>query len=130
MAEVHRLVGVYDADGSLSGEIRYVLGKVTGRAHCALCDITHGMIRRRPAYDEAVSTLPVPLDLVHLDERSPAEEAVSDGRTPCVLADTDEGLVLLMGPQELDACEADPARFVAAVGSAVTTSGLHYGPRP
>jgi hypothetical protein len=43
---IARLIGVYNAEGSLRGELAYLLGKLTGRAHCALCDITHGALRR------------------------------------------------------------------------------------
>jgi len=38
-------VGIYNADGSLLGEVSYVLAKYTGRGHCELCDITHGTFR-------------------------------------------------------------------------------------
>jgi hypothetical protein len=44
---VRRLVGVYDADGTLRGEVGYWVGARLGRAHCALCDITHSPIRER-----------------------------------------------------------------------------------
>ena len=47
MAELTRLVGVYDADGTLRGELTYWVGARLGRAHCSLCDITHGMFRER-----------------------------------------------------------------------------------
>ena len=46
MARYQELVGVYHADGSLLGEARYVVGKILGRAHCSLCDITHDMVRK------------------------------------------------------------------------------------
>ncbi|MGA1089849.1 MAG: hypothetical protein ACO3X2_10375, partial [Candidatus Nanopelagicales bacterium] len=68
MAAIRRLVGVYDADGDLRGEIAYLAGKFGGR-HCALCDITHSPVRRRREWDDYVSTLPVPFDLVHRNKR-------------------------------------------------------------
>jgi hypothetical protein len=37
---IHRLVGVYNADGTLLGEVRYFVAARLGRAHCPLCDIT------------------------------------------------------------------------------------------
>ena len=43
MAEPETLVGIFDADGGLRGELRYVIDKLAGRGHCALCDITHGL---------------------------------------------------------------------------------------
>ena len=33
---------IYDADGSLAGELSYALGKLAGARRCALCDISHG----------------------------------------------------------------------------------------
>ena len=41
------LVGVYHADGSLLGELRYIWGKLRGTAHCTLCDITHGRLSEK-----------------------------------------------------------------------------------
>jgi hypothetical protein len=39
MTDIRRLTGVYNARGTLAGEFVYVLGKLSGRAHCGLCDI-------------------------------------------------------------------------------------------
>jgi hypothetical protein len=39
---IRRLVGVYNANGTVGGELAYFLGARLGRAHCSLCDITHG----------------------------------------------------------------------------------------
>ena len=46
VAPIERLIGVYDADGGLRGELAYVLGHLAGRAECALCDITHSAVRK------------------------------------------------------------------------------------
>ena len=46
-------MGIYNADGSLLGEISYVVAKYTGRGHCELCDITHGTFRRKRSWDVA-----------------------------------------------------------------------------
>jgi len=51
------LIGVYDADGGLLGEAAYVWGKVRRTRHCALCDITHGRVQRRPEWDQMVADL-------------------------------------------------------------------------
>ena len=93
---VTRLTGVYHADGSILGELKYVAGTLVGRAHCPLCDITHGRVREKARWRAERERLPVPFTAVHLDERSPAEAAASDGRTPCVLAHTDAGIELLL----------------------------------
>ena len=110
-AVIRRLIGVYHADGGLRGEMTYVIAKVRGRAHCGLCDITHRGFRRRQAWTAMVADLPVPVDLVHLNEREPDVQEVTDGRTPCVLAVTDQGLVVLLDRGDLEPLAGDVDRF-------------------
>lgn len=118
-AGVTRLTGVYQADGSLIGELRYVVGTVFGQAHCSLCDITHGRVRQKAAWRDERDRLPVPFRAVHLDERTPEEVEASDGHTPCVLAHSTEGISVLLGPQDLDACGGEPAALAAAITRAL-----------
>lgn len=109
---VIRLVGVYDADGGLLGEAAYVWGKLRGTRHCALCDITHGRVRRRPEWDNMVSDLGMPVDLLHLDEMPPdVRQAVAACGAPTVLARTAAGLRPLVVSAELDALEGSVARL-------------------
>lgn len=106
MAEraIVELVGVYHADGGLLGEPRYVVGKVLGTAHCALCDITHSPVRRKKEWDSMVARLGVPVTLLHLNEM-PAEvaAAVAASGSPVLLARlSDGGLATLLDAAELD----------------------------
>jgi len=109
---VTRLVGVYDANGGLLGEAAYVWGKVRGTRHCALCDLTHGRVRRRPEWDRMVADLGVPVDLLHLNEM-PADvrQAVAACGAPVVLARTGDGLEPLLVGAELDELDGSVARF-------------------
>jgi hypothetical protein len=124
--ELRSLVGVYHAEGTLRGEIAYTVGKLLGRAHCALCDITHGAVRRKREFDACAAGLPVPFDLVHLDERDADVAAASGGDTPCVLARTDDGVVRLVEPDVLESCAGDPVALVAAIEAAVAGRGLAW----
>jgi len=54
------LIGVYDADGGLRGELSCVFGHQPGRRQCGLCDITHSPVRRKAAWDAMVAGLSVP----------------------------------------------------------------------
>jgi len=97
------LIGVYHADGGLLGELRYVLGKARGTAHCALCDITHGSVRRKPEWDSACADFSIPIRLVHLNERTAAEADACTIGTPTVLAAYADGsLAPLLGPADLE----------------------------
>lgn len=125
MAVIRRLVGVYDADGGLRGELAYLAGKVQGR-HCSLCDITHSPVRRRREWDSYVATLPVPFEVVHRNERDPGIAVATSGHEPCVVAEcADGGIVLLLDDAALrSAGSVDGMR--QAVDAAVDREGLSW----
>ena len=125
MAELTRLVGVYDADGTLRGELTYFVGARLGRAHCSLCDITHGLVRERADWRDCRDGLSVPFDTVHRDELPPALVGF-DAAYPYVAAETDDGPVLLLDGAALQACGGDPEALVAALEAAVAEQGLAW----
>lgn len=113
------LVGIYHADGGLLGELQYVLGKAFGTAHCALCDITHGTVRRKAAWDAACRNSSVPIRLVHLNERSAKEAAACTLGTPTVLARYDDDTIrAMLGPEDLE-LNGSVTEFFAAVERAL-----------
>ena len=40
---IEEFIGVYDADGTIVGEVSYWIGARLGRTHCSLCELTHGL---------------------------------------------------------------------------------------
>ncbi len=123
---IRRLVGIYDADGTLRGELTYWVGARLGRAHCALCDITHGSVREKAEWKTCRLGLPVAFDTYHRNDQPDDVRAVLAGTYPAVLADTDDGPILLLGPGELEACEMSPDRLISAIESAVERRGLRW----
>lgn len=123
---VRMLTGVYHADGGLRGELAYVVGRALGRAHCALCDITHGTVSEKASWSTCRAALPVPFEVVHRNERSAEVHAATEGWTPCVVAHTDGGVIRLVGPDELEACDGEPASLVAAIERAAAAAGLRW----
>jgi len=107
-----RFAGIYNADGTVLGEITYVLRKYTGRGHCELCDITHGTVRRKPGWDAACGRAGLDIELLHRDEATP-EQLAAAGELPAVVENRDGQWVRVMGPAELGACNGDPDTFVA-----------------
>jgi hypothetical protein len=126
---VTELVGVYDADGGLAGEARYVIGHLLGRAECSLCDITHGRVRRKREFDEFRVRLGIPFEVVHRNERSPEVAAVTVGALPCVVAVTGGGLVTVLGRVELEECAGDVDQFERALLAAIAAKGLSFANR-
>lgn len=123
---VVRLVGVYDADHTLRGELTYWIGARLGRAHCALCDITHGTFRERRDWQDRRAGLPVPFDAYHRDDQPAAVRAATGSVAPVVVAETVDGVVVLLGPEDLEACAGSPARLVDRIEAAATSRGLTW----
>lgn len=110
------LVGVYDADGGLVGEARYVIGHLLGRAECALCDVTHSPVRRKRSWDAMVARLGIPVDLVHRNEIPSDVAACVDGAgLPCVVGRGAGGVEVVLGRAELAALGGSVEAFETAM---------------
>lgn len=123
---IQRLVGVYDADGTITGELAYFVGARLGRRHCALCDITHGLVRERDDWRRCRASLPVPFETFHRNDQPDAVRALLAGTYPAVVAETDEGWTVLLGPPDLEACSSSPEVLVAALESASDRLALRW----
>jgi hypothetical protein len=125
-ARITRLVGVYDADGTLRGELAYWVGARLGRRHCSLCEITHGSVRRRPEWITCQAGLPVPFHTYHRNDRPDHIRLASDDQTPVVVAETDNGSVMLLTPVDLEQCAGSADRLVDAIERAAGRLGLAW----
>lgn len=127
MSEVVTLLAVYDADGTIIGELSYFVGKRFGRAHCGLCDITHGLVRERDDWRRHRAELPSPFETFHRDDQPAAVQAASGGVVPVIAAvTTDRGTVVLLQPEAIDRCAGSPARLIDAIHAAAANHGLTW----
>ncbi|MFO8075988.1 MAG: hypothetical protein R6T85_07705 [Egibacteraceae bacterium] len=130
MTMITGLAGVYDADGGLRGEAAYVLGHLLGRRECALCDLTHGPLRRKAEWDAMTAALPVPFTLAHRNEVAPALGALVAGALPCVVAETADTPRIVVDAASLAACGGEVEAFAETLEAAVAGAGLLWpGPR-
>jgi len=111
-----RLIGVYNADGGVVGELKYFFGHLIGIAKCELCDVTHSPIRKKASFDQLTKTFKAEFGLdfalKHLNERTEAETRASAGKEPCVLAEYADGsLGMFLDRQELREVKGDVGRF-------------------
>lgn len=119
-AAVRRVVGVYDADGTWWGEVSYFVGARLGRAHCALCDITHGTLREKAEWRRCRDALPVPVECFHRDDQPAAVREAAAGVVPVVVAEcVDAPPVVLLGPDDLEACAGSVEAFAARLAEAL-----------
>lgn len=125
---VDRLLGVYNADGGLVGELRYVVGHLLGTTSCALCDITHSPIRRKKEWDALVAELGIRVDLRHLNELDDRERAAVGDDAPIVLVESEGMLRPLLDAEQLTALDGSVAAFGVAVRAAL--DDVSRGPAP
>lgn len=121
--DLRSIVGVYDADGTLAGEVRYWFGARIGRSHCDLCDISHGTFRAKPAWASMVARARVPIETWHRDDAPVEVLAATGGRLAAVVAVTDRGVVPLLGPAELAALDGDVDAFALTLDRSVIARG-------
>jgi len=128
MSEVTEFAGVYDADGGVRGEVTYVIGHMLGRTHCALCDITHSPVRRKPAWDAMVATLGLPVRLLHRNELhaerdSALASAIQGEPLALVAAHVDGAWQVALTARDLATVGGDIDRFKATLLSRVRERG-------
>jgi len=108
---VHKLILVYAADsGKLSAFVDSAR-KLFQLKGCTLCSITHGLAGEKGEWRECREELGLPVDYLHRDELSEELRRVVGTQLPCVLAQTDAGPVLLLGPDVLDRCRGSVDDF-------------------
>ena len=121
---VRQFVGVYDADGTVLGEIRYWVGARFGRSHCALCEITHGPFRERSEWHRFVETLTTEFVTFHRDDAPVDVLEVCDGRLAAVAVRTDDSVLVLLDNAALEDVGRDIEVFRAAIVRRCSELGL------
>ena len=125
--KVTRVLGVYDADGTVLGELSYFVRARFGRAHCELCDITHGRLRERRDWREQRPRLPVPVAVYHRDDQPETARLAGGSSPPVVLVETNDGrCTALLSRSDVEACAGSPRRLVDAIVEGVSRRGLRW----
>lgn len=114
---VRELIGVYDADATLWGEVSYWVGARLGRRHCDLCDITHGMFTKKSQWQACEARLPVPFATFHRNDQPADVRACIGTHLPAVVARTDGGVIMFATPDELESCNGNPETLLALLAS-------------
>lgn len=125
-ATVRRLIGVYDADGTVLGELSYWLGARLGRRHCSLCDVTHGSIRVSKEWVRCREQLAVPFDTFHRNDQPSAVRSATGNTAPVVVAETDDGICLLLDDAAIASCDGSAERLRAAIDAALPGRGIRW----
>jgi hypothetical protein len=116
---IERLTFVYDADGSLAGEVKYWFGTLFGAEHCSLCDLTHGRWGRRSEFLQCADRLGVPIDYRHRDDVDRDLAAVAPAWPAVIGHDADGTPHVLLGREMLADMHGDVDSFESALRAAL-----------
>jgi hypothetical protein len=128
-SSITRLIGVYDADGTLRGELAYWVGARLGRTHCSLCEITHGLVRERSDWKSCKEGIAVPFDTYHRNDQPSSVRSATGDTAPVVVAETTSGITVLLGSTALDSCGGSVDQLIEMIEAAVLENGLEW-PNP
>jgi hypothetical protein len=117
-AAYEEYVGIYDADATLWGEVSYWVGARLGTRHCSLCEVTHGMFRRKAEWDRCAASLPAPFTAFHRNDAPPAALAAADGSFPIVLGRSADDFTIVLTDAQIAQCHGSPEALAAMLGQA------------
>jgi len=118
------LVGVYDADGTTAGEIRYWFGARFGLSHCSLCEITHGVFREKSEWRVVRDALAIQFTTFHRNDAPADVVSAASGRFPVVVARSASETFVVLSAEDLESLNGDSKRFVATLEAACVRMGL------
>lgn len=104
---------IYNASGTIAGELNYLYGKYFQDEHCELCDITHGTVSAKPEWKAWISALKCENYVLHTNEAEEMNVDYSRFELPVVLVDRGNGLEELVTKEEM----ADSGKGVEAFGA-------------
>lgn len=107
-----RYVGIYNADGTVLGELRYVVGKLRGTTSCSLCDITHGKVRPRKEFFTACAQAAIEIELLHRNEAT-SEQLAAAGVLPALIAEVEGTWQCVLTASDLEECAGSPAQLIS-----------------
>jgi hypothetical protein len=104
VAEIEKIVLIYDGDSGLGAMVLDVLKKAMGREDCALCEITYSPIGKRRAWVACSARLGVPVEELHRDQL-PESWGIGRADLPCIVGSgSDPRPRILLTAAEIAAC--------------------------
>lgn len=110
---VEKLIFVYRADTGRVNALIDSAKKLLMIRGCTLCSITHGLAGEKQEWRTCREEIGVPVEVVHRDElHGEVARAVGEA-LPCVVAQVDGELSVLLDPEILQRCLGSVADFKA-----------------
>ena len=113
MIEKKVVFGIYNADGSFLGELRYSISKVVGKSSCSLCDLTHGWNPfGKRKWKTVCKSSDLDIQLIHRDEAT-ASQLKTAADLPSFITESDGGWVQVMGASQINKFKNRPSELIS-----------------
>lgn len=105
--------GIYNADGSFLGELRYSIWKVVGKSSCSLCELTHGWNPfGKRKWKTVCKSSNLNIQLIHRDEAT-ASQLKTAADLPSFITESDGGWVQVMGASQINKFKNRPSELIS-----------------
>ncbi len=128
MAELQKIVFVWNADFSVAGGVRALKEMLSGQGHsCTLCEIAYHRVKQTDGWKDYKQTL---RDRLNVQIEEPCKNQIdveqyeaADGDFPAVLAHIDGRITKLLGSAEIDRCDGKFEPFREQLDAALAELG-------
>ena len=114
------LICVYDADGSLLGELNYLWKKAFHSFTCSMCDITHNFITTKKKWKIKVQNCKYDISTYHLNDQPTLIKETTLNNTPCVVKVEDGSSSILISNDELKTIDGNVDSFFSLIDKKMT----------
>ena len=101
MNEKAKIYCIYNAEGSIFGELKYLYKKYTKNIKCSMCDITHNIFSEKSEWKNKCIISPFKIECLHLDELPKNIKNLVTGNTPCVVTKKNSINEIIINNEEL-----------------------------
>ena len=113
MSENKVVFGIYNADGSFLGELRYSISKIIGKSSCSLCELTHGWNPfGKRKWKTVCKSSDLDICLIHKGEAT-ASQLRAAGDLPSFITEYEGDWIQIMGTGQISEFENQPFELVS-----------------
>tara|TARA_Y100000816_G_C25954507_1_gene498022 strand:- start:455 stop:838 length:384 start_codon:yes stop_codon:yes gene_type:complete len=112
---------IYNANGTLFGELSYLFKKAFLGFKCPMCDITHRTLIKKKHWIKKIHSFQYNLEAVHLNEQPSEIKKFTNQISPCVIAIYENSFKLLLDSKELSLIHGDVNLFFKKLEQKINT---------
>ncbi len=121
---IERLLFVYNADSGVLNSVIDSAKKILAINGCPLCSLTHSLSGEKSDWRTCKESLGMPVEYVHRNELTSSLRTVVGEQLPCVVAQADGDLVLLLEPDVIQRCKGSVADLRGRIRMHAAMRGL------